>query len=153
MLRWLKNYVEGDRSLKGPDKAAVWGAITIAFFFMLRASEYLVRSNLPDSYEKVLRGCDVDHWLDAAGTRVSTGSKPLKKWSSRYGARRRISTTKVAPETTSARAPSYARWKPLPGCSGISRNVLAGEPRRSNRFVGGQMEPQSSVKKCKRCSK
>ena len=74
MLCWLKNYMEGDRSLKAPDKAAAWGAIAIAFFFMLRASEYLVRSNLPDSYGKVLRGCDVvgrrgnesEHWFKAA---------------------------------------------------------------------------------------
>ena len=66
MLKWLKQYLKQEAGLKPGDAAAVWGAIMIGFFFMLRASEYLVRPQIADSASKVIRGQDVCGRLENA---------------------------------------------------------------------------------------
>ena len=57
MMIWLKGHLENSSYTKA-DKAVLWFGLMIAFFFMLRASEYLVQ-NRSWSEERVLHGEDV----------------------------------------------------------------------------------------------
>jgi hypothetical protein len=59
MLRWLQAYLKKEAGLNAGDCAVIWAAIVLAFFFMLRASEYLVRADRTWSTERVLFGEDV----------------------------------------------------------------------------------------------
>ena len=42
MLLWVKRHLHNEAGLGAADAAALWAAFAIGFFFMLRASEYLV---------------------------------------------------------------------------------------------------------------
>ena len=59
MLLWLRKYLEHDSGLSRPDVAALWCALMTGFFFMLRASEYLVQDGRSWSLERVLHGDDL----------------------------------------------------------------------------------------------
>eukprot|EP00959_Pyramimonas_sp_CCMP1952_P074939 1565951-Pyramimonas_sp.AAC.1 len=41
------------------DTAVLWAAVAVAFFFMLRASEYLIQPGKTWSRERVARGVDI----------------------------------------------------------------------------------------------
>jgi len=62
MLEWLKERLEsGDAGFGKADAAAMWlVALSTGFFFLLRASEYLVQDNRTWSEERVLHGNDVE---------------------------------------------------------------------------------------------
>lgn len=60
MMRWMKQHVEGSESFSRGDKIALWAALATAFFFLLRASEYLVQANRSWSTKRVLKGCEVE---------------------------------------------------------------------------------------------
>ena len=59
MLLWLRDFLVDRSGLGAADIAVVWCAIMIAFFFMLRASEYLVQPGRTWSLERVIRGMDL----------------------------------------------------------------------------------------------
>ena len=44
MLLWLRDFLRERAGLGAADVAVLWCAIVVAFFFMLRASEYLVQT-------------------------------------------------------------------------------------------------------------
>ena len=54
-------------NLKAADCVVVWAAINLAFFFVRRASEYLVHLACADSVEKVFLGVDVAVRLNNKG--------------------------------------------------------------------------------------
>lgn len=59
MLRWIHRHLrEGELDPK--DACVVWAAIMVAFFYLLRASEYLVQQNRSWSEKRVLKGKDVE---------------------------------------------------------------------------------------------
>ena len=60
MMRWMKQHLEESESLTKGDKVALWAAMCTAFFFLLRASEYLVQANRTWSTRRVLKGCEVE---------------------------------------------------------------------------------------------
>ena len=55
MLEWLLEHLARGVALRAADAAVVGGAITTAFFFMLRASEYLANPHKTQSLKGVLR--------------------------------------------------------------------------------------------------
>ena len=59
MLEWLMEHLAKGVALRAADAAVVGGAITTAFFFMLRASEYLANPHKAQSLKGVLRGADI----------------------------------------------------------------------------------------------
>jgi len=69
MLLWLKKHIHQDAGLSDPDAATLFAAVMVAFFFLLRASEYLV-TNKTWSLERVTHGEDVE--ARAGGERVSS---------------------------------------------------------------------------------
>ena len=60
MMRWIKQHLDESDSFSKGDKVALWTAMTTAFFFLLRASEYLVQANRSWSTRRVLKGCEVE---------------------------------------------------------------------------------------------
>lgn len=56
MLRSLQTYLKKEAGLRASDSAVMWSAMVVAFFFMLRASEYLVRPDRTWSVERVVHG-------------------------------------------------------------------------------------------------
>ena len=59
MMRWMRLHIEEvDSFSRG--KIALWAALVTAFFFLLRASEYLVQANRSWSTKRVLKGCEVE---------------------------------------------------------------------------------------------
>ena len=58
MLIWVKRHLHTEAGLCPADAAALWAAYAIAFFFLLRASEYLVQPDKHWSLERVLHGSD-----------------------------------------------------------------------------------------------
>ena len=59
MLRWLKEYLRERSGLSRANRAAIWLGLMLAFFFLLRASEYMVQSNRSWSRTRVVRGVDL----------------------------------------------------------------------------------------------
>ena len=59
MLVWLKKFLAKEASLSEADRAVLWAALMTGFFFMLRASEYLVQDGRSWSRERVLHGDDI----------------------------------------------------------------------------------------------
>jgi len=60
MMRWMKCHIDEVASFSKGDKVALWAALVTAFFFLLRASEYLVQANRSWSVRRVLKGCEVE---------------------------------------------------------------------------------------------
>ena len=60
MMRWLHDHIQGGDELGLKDKTVLWAAICTAFFYLLRASEYLVQNNREWSLKRVLKGKDVE---------------------------------------------------------------------------------------------
>ena len=60
MMRWIKQHLAESASFSNGDKIALWAAMATAFFFLLRASEYLVQANRSWSTRRVLKGCEVE---------------------------------------------------------------------------------------------
>ena len=59
MLRWIYRHLyEGE--IDKQDACVVWAAVMVAFFYLLRASEYLVQQNRSWSEKRVLKGKDVE---------------------------------------------------------------------------------------------
>jgi len=58
MLEWLHHYLAHDSGLDEADAAVVWAAVNVGFFYLLRASEFLVGPQ-PWSWEGVLHGRDI----------------------------------------------------------------------------------------------
>ena len=63
MLRWLQNFLRDGGEYNEFDGIILWGAICLAFFFLLRASEYLVQ-NKSWSRSRVVRGKDLQFKLN-----------------------------------------------------------------------------------------
>ena len=61
MLWWLQDHLFSE---EGGDAVVIWAAVMTAYFFMLRASEYLLRPGAAWSYERVVRGIDVCGFRD-----------------------------------------------------------------------------------------
>ena len=59
MLRWIHRHLQGGEH-NPKDACVVWAAIMVAFFYLLRASEYLVQQNRSWSERRVLKGKDVE---------------------------------------------------------------------------------------------
>ena len=59
MLLWLKAHIHTKAGLSSADAATLWAAISLAFFFLLRASEYLVNDR-SWSAERVVNGEDLE---------------------------------------------------------------------------------------------
>jgi len=55
MIEWLRGHLAGE----DPDSAVCWAAITTAFFFLLRAGEYVAVDGSPWQVERALCGADV----------------------------------------------------------------------------------------------
>ena len=69
MLRWLRSYLlDGGRDR--PEAAALWSAVCLGWFFMLRASEYLPPQELSGAPPRVLKGRDLEFFRDG-GVRCS----------------------------------------------------------------------------------
>ena len=60
MMRWLYEHINDSSDLSSKDKAVLWAALCTAFFFLLRASEYLVQNNREWSLKRVIKGQDVE---------------------------------------------------------------------------------------------
>ena len=60
MMKWLHGHIEECSELGLKDKAVLWAALCTAFFYLLRASEYLVQNNREWSLKRVLKGKDVE---------------------------------------------------------------------------------------------
>ena len=60
MMRWMKQHIDEVASFSRGDKIALWAAVVTAFFFLLRASEYLIQANRSWSTRRVLKGCEVE---------------------------------------------------------------------------------------------
>ncbi|CAK0867425.1 unnamed protein product, partial [Prorocentrum cordatum] len=76
MLLWLKQHIHADAGLSQADAAALFAAVLLAFFFLLRASEYLVVAGRSRSVDRVVPGEDLEARLE--GERVgqfAQGSK------------------------------------------------------------------------------
>ena len=58
MPRWLHSHLEKG-SLGKAGKAVAWAALMLGFFFVLRASEYLVQPDKAWSWDRVVHGDDV----------------------------------------------------------------------------------------------
>ena len=65
MLEWLYSYLKHDAGLDKADAAAVWAAVNVGFFYLLRASEFLVGAQ-PWSWDGVLHGRDIIGRKDGA---------------------------------------------------------------------------------------
>ena len=59
MLLWLRSYLGSAAGLGTADAAAIWFAVALGFFFLLRASEYLFQEARSWSWERVLHGEDL----------------------------------------------------------------------------------------------
>ena len=59
MLRWIHQHLHGG-AVEAKDACVVWAALMVAFFYLLRASEYLVQQNRSWSQRRVLKGKDVE---------------------------------------------------------------------------------------------
>ncbi|CAK0861117.1 unnamed protein product [Prorocentrum cordatum] len=68
MLEWLRGFLQQEAKLPEEDAVVIWAAIVTAFFFLLRASEYLLQDGRSWSFERVLHGEDVEPRKD--GKRV-----------------------------------------------------------------------------------
>ena len=55
MLRWLRTFLFEGGEYNEIDAVTLWGAICLAFFLLLRASEYLVQNNKSWSRSRVVR--------------------------------------------------------------------------------------------------
>ena len=63
MLRWLRSYLlDGGRDR--PEAAALWSAVCLGWFFMLRASEYLPPQELSGAPPRVLKRRDLEFFGD-----------------------------------------------------------------------------------------
>lgn len=60
MMKWLRSHIDGSTEIQVKDKAALWAALCTAFFYLLRASEYLVQNNREWSLRRVLKGKDIE---------------------------------------------------------------------------------------------
>ena len=60
MMKWLRSHIDGSTEIQTKDKAALWAALCTAFFYLLRASEYLVQNNREWSLKRVLKGKDIE---------------------------------------------------------------------------------------------
>ncbi|CAK0827211.1 unnamed protein product [Prorocentrum cordatum] len=60
MLEWLRALLQHEAKLPEEDAVVIWAAILTAFFFLLRASEYLLQDGRSWSFERVLHGEDVE---------------------------------------------------------------------------------------------
>ncbi|CAK0871294.1 unnamed protein product, partial [Prorocentrum cordatum] len=60
MLEWLRGFPQQEAELPEEDTVVIWAAIVTAFFFLLRASEYLLQGGRSWSFERALRGEDIE---------------------------------------------------------------------------------------------
>ena len=60
MMKWPHGHIEECSELSVKDKAVLWAALCTAFFYLLRASEYLVQNNREWSLKRVLKGKDIE---------------------------------------------------------------------------------------------
>ncbi|CAE8601345.1 unnamed protein product, partial [Polarella glacialis] len=60
MLLWIWKYLDESEGRSEWDKASLWCALVVAWFFLLRASEYLVQSSKTWTLDRVLRGLDFE---------------------------------------------------------------------------------------------
>ncbi|CAK0837287.1 unnamed protein product [Prorocentrum cordatum] len=59
MLEWPRGFLQQEAKLPEEDAVVIWAAVVTAFFFLLRASEYLLQGGSSWSFERVLHGEDV----------------------------------------------------------------------------------------------
>ena len=60
MLRWMKTHLESSHTLTKDDAKILWAAVMVGFFFLLRASEFLVCNARSWSGKRVLKGVNVE---------------------------------------------------------------------------------------------
>ncbi|CAK0834605.1 unnamed protein product, partial [Prorocentrum cordatum] len=60
MLERLRGFLQQEAKLPEEGAVVIWAAIVMAFFFLLRASEYLLQDGRSWSFERVLHGEDVE---------------------------------------------------------------------------------------------
>ena len=60
MLRWMKGHLANSESYTRENATIIWAAIMVGFFFLLRASEFLVCSARSWSGKRVLKGVNVE---------------------------------------------------------------------------------------------
>ena len=60
MLSWIKRHLNTSDSLSRCDQVIIWAAIMVGFFFLLRASEFLVTIGRSWGNTRTLKGSDVE---------------------------------------------------------------------------------------------
>ena len=60
MLLWMHQHLATSESYSRADRLIIWAALMVGFFFLLRASEYLVTLGRSWGSTRTLRGCDVE---------------------------------------------------------------------------------------------
>ncbi|CAE8597095.1 unnamed protein product, partial [Polarella glacialis] len=66
MLLWIRKYLNESEGRSEWDKASLWCALVVAWFFLLRASEYLAQSSKTWTLDRALRGLDVEFLSNGA---------------------------------------------------------------------------------------
>ena len=60
MLLWIKKHLSTSETLSRVDQAILWAAIMVGFFFLLRASEFLVTMGRSWGTSRTLKGNDIE---------------------------------------------------------------------------------------------
>ncbi|CAK9068985.1 unnamed protein product, partial [Durusdinium trenchii] len=60
MLLWIKKHLSTSETLSRVDQAILWAAIMVGFFFLLRASEFLVTMGRSCGTSRTLKGNDIE---------------------------------------------------------------------------------------------
>eukprot|EP00913_Durusdinium_trenchii_P035482 g33205.t1 len=60
MLLWMHQHLATRESFSRADRLIIWAALMVGFFFLLRASEYLVTLGRSWGSTRTLRGCDIE---------------------------------------------------------------------------------------------
>ena len=60
MLLWIKRHLGSSETLSKVDKIIIWAAIMVGFFFLLRASEFLVTMGRSWGASRTLKGNDIE---------------------------------------------------------------------------------------------
>eukprot|EP00913_Durusdinium_trenchii_P034157 g31967.t1 len=64
MLLWVRQRLTTSQTYSRADQLIIWAALMVGFFFLLRASEYLVTLGRSWGSTRTLRGCDVEGCLE-----------------------------------------------------------------------------------------
>ena len=60
MLLWIRRHLNSSESIDKADRVIIWAAIMVGFFFLLRASEFLVTMGRTWGTSRTLKGTDVE---------------------------------------------------------------------------------------------